>query len=621
MSVQQHIGIVAWIRGHCAAGVLAFIFAVCNVLGYGCSGDISPESINASLILFCAVFFFGSFIVIYAILGLIQDRMADSAYVRGATARAAESTKGIIRWLFVDYPVLGPMLLILICWLPYLVICYPGTTDPYDNLDQLQQWNGMLSSTATYVNLVDPNIYLNNHHPVFHTMLLGTFVGFGTMIGSQNIGLFLFVVMQTLLFAFALAQTLALMKDFSTPIPARIFVLALYSFVPLFPGWTVCVTKDTLFTVFVILYAVCLVRIVRDSREQTTLQIVAFIAVALLMCLLRNNGIFIVVFTVPFLLLMHAAGARRQGVAGVCVALVYLLYISALLPALGISSGSVRESLSVPFQQTAYLAYAHPEDFTAEQWETVNKLFNTDDGNIGECYDSQLADSVKNNYRKETTSDDLKAYLAVWAQLGISHPLQYISVTLKNTYAYFYPGVDTAWIWPKLEYWGFGPEDGLHDEYVASGFTFEQVPAFADARKGLNDFFNFYSSSFVGLLTNMALCAWALVSAAVLMRHPRRTRENSTWKRDLKPAAARALIPFIPCFVLLLVCFAGPLNGSIRYALPSISLTPLLIAYAAYSVRVANLPASRDAAVVGERTPQGRDDSRMPDGESAKTVQ
>ena len=52
---------------------------------------------------------------------------------------------------------------------------------------------------STYSILLDPSVIITNHHPVIHTLLLGSMVKIGTLLGSVNIGLFLYSIIQILI--------------------------------------------------------------------------------------------------------------------------------------------------------------------------------------------------------------------------------------------------------------------------------------------------------------------------------------------------------------------------------------------------------------------------------------
>lgn len=105
-------------------------------------------------------------------------------------------------------------LILLLCWLPYIIIFYPGSANP-DVGDQLGQFfhNSTMCWTAKYVNLVNPERSLwNNHHPVFHTLILGLFVEFGKNIGHKTIGLFCLTMIQIILMIGVFAYIILYLK-------------------------------------------------------------------------------------------------------------------------------------------------------------------------------------------------------------------------------------------------------------------------------------------------------------------------------------------------------------------------------------------------------------------------
>ena len=63
---------------------------------------------------------------------------------------------------------------------------------------------------------------------------------------------------------------------------------------------------------------------------------------------------------------------------------------------------------------------------------------------------------------------------------------------------------------------------------------------------------------------------WLLLGAAAAL----------IWRRRW-----RALTAFIPVGLVFLVCLASPVNGNVRYALPYVVATPLLLAYTVYALR------------------------------------
>ena len=81
-----------------------------------------------------------------------------------------------------------------------MLVCAIGGVLPrrflYRCLDELAQYWGTEELTA--------------HHPPVHTLIMGSFSRLGKALGSANLGLFLFALLQTLAFALVIAHVFCL---------------------------------------------------------------------------------------------------------------------------------------------------------------------------------------------------------------------------------------------------------------------------------------------------------------------------------------------------------------------------------------------------------------------------
>ncbi len=567
-----------------------------------------------SLPVFCkiAIMFFGlavlGYVLMKGLLHLLETRpwgIIGSSYGEcrddkdGQTAAAPKSTKHGTReqaqpslggrlygFIFEAHPFIMPAVLIFLSWLPYLILCFPGSTDPNDTLDQLQQMHGIFPHmTGSYAIYTDGGSFLNGHHPVFHTVLLNLFIDAGALAGSQNIGLFAFVLLQTACFIVGFAASLCLMKRMNTPKALRVAILAIYCLCPLFPGWAINVTKDTLFTALMVLYVVFLVYAVaeREYLRSHKGMLLAWFLVALALMLTRNNGILSVVLSAPFLLLLKGKGAKTLSLAPLAALVVFVLVNNMLFPALGIAKGSAREALSIPFQQTA-LYVRMSQDVTQEEANAIKQVLACDSlDEIAERYDYALSDPVKNLYNIYATPEDLATYLTAWAHMGLRHPEYYAMATVLNFHSYFYPETEKGWVWLDFGHygeWSMSPD--MIDLYHEDGFMIAQYEGFEGARDVLTAYFYIWEGlPLLGLVSNMGACSWLLIALAVIFIDRRKYRY---------------LIPMLPVLGVILVCVASPSDGNIRYALPYIAATPLL---ACLAVHAFDPPSSKEALARG----------------------
>lgn len=535
-----------------AAALLAQLWLLGNV----CRAGIDKFVWDAPSLARQGVILVSAFVVLYILLTeLVRLLEGSPREGHGWISRAAA--------LLERHPVAVPMAIVLACWLPWLIIAWPGTTDPNDNLDQLRQWHGIMTGSAQSVGLKEGDMLINSHHPVFHTMLINLCVDLGAALGSQNLGMFLYVAAQELLLSWSLALCHALMCRMGTPAWVRVVSVLIWSLCPVYGGWALSLTKDLAFTVAMLQLVLCLMCAVRRPsalREGRWLLVSLFFS-TLLACLFRNNGLYCVLPAA--VALFCARGPSRVSVACCAAVVVSMLVSLVLYPVLGVTPGSKREMLSVPFQQTARYLQEHPDDVTDEERAAIDAVLPYDE--LSESYKPDISDPVKGKYRIGS-DEHLPAYFAAWAQMGLRHPGTYVAATLSNTYKYFFPGLGAGWFWLNLNCWNVrDTEDGVQDAYDKDGFHLHQVEALKPVRNAAIDLYATYrATNIISCPGDMAFCAWVLLIAAFLIARTHR------W---------RMLVPLLPLLALYATVILGPQNGNIRYMLPIIESMPLVVAW------------------------------------------
>ena len=145
------------------------------------------------------------------------------------------------------HPFAVPFAVIVVTWLPTFIGCMPGLFMG-DTGAQIRQWFNYPNGTSDYLNLINPNVLLNAHHPVVHTAILGTCVQLGmSLFGSENTGLLIYTTMQFLVTAATTAYLVSSLRRFGVGLVPRGVVLAFFVFMPLFSNYAVLITKDVLF--------------------------------------------------------------------------------------------------------------------------------------------------------------------------------------------------------------------------------------------------------------------------------------------------------------------------------------------------------------------------------------
>lgn len=516
------------------------------------------------------------------------------------------------------HPFAVPLLVVLVAWLPTFIASMPGLFMG-DTGAQIRQWFNLPNGTSDYLNLINPQVLLNGHHPVAHTALLGTCVELGMhLFGSENAGLLIYTTLQFAVTAVTVAYLVASLRRFGVGLVPRAVVLLFFVGMPLFSNYAVLITKDVLFgdafAALVVQTAVLLAALRPATEPQLSIEASgatgvrlagvagavrmrrrdwAVLAVGCVGCsFLRNGGIVFPLAAGVLVAGFGIAAMRREArsssreagrasrvwigaVAVVAVAVAAnMAFTRVVMPALDITPGSRREVLSIPFQQTARYVLKHDGaaagitdgigasdgTVTDEQRAAIDAVLGY--GTLASRYDPDKSDAVKNGYNEDATSEQLAAYLRVWAQMLVQDPGSYLSAVANNYYGYFYPSSRDVFTYDVVTsaetmarpsnraYFDFHPVDSGLVRACGHAVTLYRV---AIQRIPL-----------LSLLLSSSTYVWLLLAACVYLLRERQ------W---------RGLALMVPLLGVLAVCLIGPCNGStyMRYLYPAILALPFAV--------------------------------------------
>ena len=454
----------------------------------------------------------------------------------------------ITDFIFNKHPFILSFLIMFIAYLPYLIAYFPGILSP-DPSFQIEQFLGIKTKYSDYTIMLDENVTITNHHPVTHTVLLGSFAKLGLKMGSINWGIFLYTLIQTIALISLFSYIILYFKKLNTPLIIRILSLIIYSFTPVFPFYAISPVKDVYFAIFVILYIIRLFDLIKyQNFSLKNLSILSILM--LLITLFRNNGIYLIIMSFPFMLLAYPKKGSKLLITFLIPVICYYSFTNVLLPYLKITPGSIRETLSLPFQQTARYVKYHSNEITEEEKMVIDKVLEYD--TLATRYKTNIADPVKNKYNKYSTDEDLNNYLKVWWIQFKKHPGTYFNATMANTYGYIYPDTHNWYIYHK--YYSYLKDVGLDYHYN----NLENL------RNGLY----YYGEVFpyipgLGMIVNIGFATWLWMLIFTYL---------------IKLKKYKYLIITCPVISIILVCFAGPVNTYFRYTLSYVFAIPIIIA-------------------------------------------
>lgn len=440
---------------------------------------------------------------------------------------------------FAKKAFLRVFLVLVLAWLPYLIIKFPGTVVG-DAQTQIKQF---LAGTIT------------THHPYFTALLFGAFAKIGEWLGSYSFGLFLYLLFHYTFMAASFAYCIVSMQRLSKRSRTALFVLALFAFSPAFPSFATTVIKDALYCTFFVLFTVLLCEVVfavKQGDGAWKKKSVFLVVISIFTCLVRNNGIYIVAPTLLLLLLWMLVRLKKRGGGRAYLALLllpllfYVGYDALQYDVLHLRSGSAAEMLSIPFQQTARFVKEHPEDVSKEDAQIIDRVLDFE--NLDELYNPIISDPVKRTYKEDASA--LGEYFGVWWKHLWMHPDTYIEATVNTNYFAFYPDEPNIRAYAVLGSW---PDA-------------QPIPILNALRMALLAFVMGLSAvPIVGCLINPVFYVWIFLWLLLRMF------AKKEWS---------GLLLLLPLFIQLLTVIAGPaVFNHPRYIYPIYWSIPFLVMY------------------------------------------
>ncbi|MBE6158158.1 MAG: hypothetical protein E7160_05150 [Firmicutes bacterium] len=499
----------------------------------------------------------GSYILFYALLKKVTsiDIFSEIEYLSNKIKIKKEFKLFRKGSLFVKkHPFFSIFILIMVCRLPYVIVYYPGVVNG-DTFDQLCQFFFRDSSwSVKMVNLVNENVYLNGHHPVFSTLYMGVFVKIGELVtGNKGIGLFFYTFTQCVLSSVIFAYMLYYMKKIKVPSLIWIISLIMVCLLPFYASYSIAAIKDTPESLFTLLYVMFLLQIVRDYKSiyENKSMIISFIVVMMLVLLFRNNGLITILFSYPLLVFVYRKNIGKVLLVLFIPLVIFFSFNQVMYRCFDVSKGSKKEMLSVPFQQVARLFNKKGYDaMSKSDKEKLDKF--VEYKKMAKFYNPEISDPVKDLYRMDSTDEDFKEFFKVWYKYFKKYPTIYMASFINGTYQYFYPYETYENIYLIYDYVVTEEFSDIHPVYEFDGYKARFDNLFIILNK----------IPIFGLLFKVAFYDFILLMSVIYV----------IYKKKYK-----YLIPLMALLSVLLVCLASPLNGAMRYILPIFFSAPIIL--------------------------------------------
>lgn len=324
---------------------------------------------------------------------------------------------------------------IFICWIPTLVMLYPGTLNN-DSWGQLQQ---IISLKQKYYNVSAMN-------PILDTCVMSiAILPIGLKLGRWHEAFFLYVIVQSFITSCVFAYTIIYAKrklklnDYTL-----MLLLIIYAIFPIFPTASQLVGKDSLAGWIFALFMISYLELIRTKGEMLNdnRKFICFLIISVLSIITKKVELYIILISLALTLLFLNDKKRLLSIIGTIIVLNFMV-VPVLHYTFSIKKSGPQEMLALPFQQTARYVIKYKDEVTEEEKQIIDKVIDYDD--IEEKYIPTNADPIRKFWPKGN-KEDYKNYIIEWVRMFFKHPGVYF-----EAFGYMFAGwTDDAMYMPVV---------------------------------------------------------------------------------------------------------------------------------------------------------------------------
>lgn len=409
---------------------------------------------------------------------------------------------------------------------------------------------------------------VTTYQPVLHTFIMGKCVQIGHILfESYEIGLGIYSFLQMAFLAYAAMNVCTYVYSRTRN---YLWLLGTVLFFVLFPLHGVLAVSSTKDIIFTGIFALIFIKVLKltenpegfcDSKKD----IIAYCILVFFLFWFRSNGIYILIFMIPFLIILLRKYRKiwtKMLAFTVLPMAAFLISQNAVMTVFDIAPGpGLREMLSIPCQQMARAYNYNYDTFTEEEKETLFEIIPEETLKI-HTYRQLISDSIKGDLDTEKLVEDPGRYLSLYIKLGLENPKSYIEGAMLSCLATWYPD---KYYQDDRQYHPYNEIDMIDAKsYNPDYLELERYSAIPMYEKALTDLFQeaqWMRIPVISSLFTMGTYVWVLFLCFVYI---------------LVRKAYKYLLPISLLIGLIITIILGPVS-LIRYGYPLIFVIPLVL--------------------------------------------
>ncbi len=338
-------------------------------------------------------------------------------------------------------------IVILLLWMPYILSFFPG---------------GLFADTIVSISEALGFRRIYNHNPILYTLILKLFLEVGILFSNTNgqlVGLMLFTGVQVI--TMDLIITYFIYWTYKRGLSKKYIILEVLFFglFNLFPLYAISLWKDTVFSLVLFLYLIYLADVVYENGKnlKDTKGIIKYSILTILVIFLRNNGVYIIIFTNIILFIVFRKQLLKKFMCTTIITIILCCIIQGpVFNKLNINT-EFEENIGVFLQQISYVV-AKDGSMTEEQKKYIDSIIPIKV--IKKAYTPCITDSIKWNsqFNSSVITSNKSKFFTVWFKLFLLNPDKYTKAYLLNSIGFWdvkkaiYKGYINHMMWPDRIY-------------------------------------------------------------------------------------------------------------------------------------------------------------------------
>lgn len=315
---------------------------------------------------------------------------------------------------------------LFVMWVPVLMAFYPSVF-AYDAYRQVPHLLGQ---------------NLSSFQPVFHTLIIEFFLIVGNKLANYEFGLLLYSFFQmsvmSCIFAYTIEKLIYKIKNKKVLYIILSILIIFYGIIPFNSVFAISVTKDVLFSGFLLLFIVSFDSII--SKKYRKIDCVLFIISSVLIMLLKNSVVntYLIIFLISAIILKAIIKKQVFKLQIISFVIYYLIYVSIIL-IFKPEENYRMEKYSVPMYNLMYTASKHSSVYDDK---TLYGYFPR------KCFYDDLNEYTRQGHNADWSKEsavycfnnsfDDKKILSIWGKNFFKFPVDYVdswgNLTLGSYY-------------------------------------------------------------------------------------------------------------------------------------------------------------------------------------------